>query len=62
MSFGIGAFPFGFFASAFNWGGAGQQGPQVVGGVNQAALEEQEFLSKVFLWVALVFMVWLLLA
>jgi E3 ubiquitin-protein ligase RNF5 len=61
MSFGIGAFPFGFFASAFNWGGAGQ-GPQVVGGVNQAALEEQEFLSKVFLWVALVFMVWLLLA
>ena len=57
MSFGIGAFPFGFFASAFNWGQ-----PPVVGGVNQAALEEQEFLSKVFLWVALVFMVWLLLA
>lgn len=64
MSFGIGAFPFGFFASAFNWG-AGQQGG-VAGGannfVNQAAMEEQEFLSKLLLWVALVFMIWLLLA
>jgi E3 ubiquitin-protein ligase RNF5 len=61
MSFGIGAFPFGFFASAFNWG---QPGGGVAGQnfPNPDQVEEQEFLSKVFLWIALIFMVWLLLA
>lgn len=62
MSFGIGAFPFGFFASAFNFGGPG--GPQQAGQnfINAQQIEEQEFLSKVFIWVALIFIVWLMLA
>ncbi|XP_046738816.1 E3 ubiquitin-protein ligase RNF185-like isoform X2 [Diprion similis] len=58
MSFGIGAFPFGFFTSTFNFGetrpGAAPRGsPQ---------FEEEQFLSKVFLWVALLFICWLLMA
>jgi E3 ubiquitin-protein ligase RNF5 len=59
LSFGIGAFPFGFFASSFNFNDMrptrnGQQGtPQY---------EEDQFLSKVFLWVALLFFSWLILA
>lgn len=59
LSFGIGAFPFGFFASAFNWGQPGVAG---AGANMNPQLEEQEFLSKIFLWVALLFIVWLLLA
>ena len=47
MSFGIGAFPFGFFATNFNFGedrpGAPSQG-------SHQAIEEA-FLHKVFLWV-----------
>jgi E3 ubiquitin-protein ligase RNF5 len=58
LSFGIGAFPFGFFASAFNWGQPGQAGMNNF----NVQFEEQEFLSKIFLWVAIVFIVWLLLA
>jgi len=61
MSFGIGAFPFGFFASAFNWGQGLNAGPNF-GNVNPQQMEEQEFLSKIFIWVALIFIVWLLLA
>ncbi|XP_046415150.1 E3 ubiquitin-protein ligase RNF185 isoform X1 [Neodiprion pinetum] len=58
MSFGIGAFPFGFFTSTFNFGetrpGAAPRGsPQFL---------EEQFLSKVFLWVALVFICWLVMA
>lgn len=61
LSFGIGAFPFGIFATAFNnWG---QMGPGQAAGMNfNPQIEEQEFLSKIFLWVAIVFIVWLLLA
>lgn len=59
MSFGIGAFPFGFFATNFNWGGAGEQnGPQP----GTAQYEEEQFLHRVFLWVAFAFIVWLFLA
>jgi len=61
MSFGIGAFPFGFVTSALNFGQPGPAGGGVTGGVN-VQFEEQEFLSKVFLYVAIVFIVWLLLA
>ncbi|XP_063238940.1 E3 ubiquitin-protein ligase RNF185-like [Bacillus rossius redtenbacheri] len=58
MSFGIGAFPFGFFTSTFNFGeprpSAAPRGtPQ---------FEEEQFLSKVFLWVAVLFIFWLLMA
>ena len=63
LSFGIGAFPFGFFASNFNFtegrpGVARPQGQQP--GTPQ--FEEDQYLSKVFLWVALVFITWLILA
>lgn len=64
LSFGIGAFPFGFFASSFNFNDMrptrnfhfGSREP----GTPQ--LEEDQFLSKVFLWVALLFFSWLILA
>ncbi|KAI1288142.1 E3 ubiquitin-protein ligase [Halotydeus destructor] len=54
MSFGIGAFPFGFFASTFNY----------VDGRNNMVPEhpEDQFLSKAFLWVAIIFIFWLLIA
>ncbi|ODN01801.1 hypothetical protein Ocin01_04876 [Orchesella cincta] len=61
MSFGIGAFPFGFFASAFNFGGPGTT-PAGANFMTPQQIEEQEFLSKVFIWVALIFIVWLMLA
>jgi len=57
MSFGIGAFPFGFFATNFNWGGE-SGGPQP----GTAQYEEEQFLHRVFLWVAFAFIFWLLIA
>ncbi len=63
LSFGIGAFPFGIFASALNFGqpGGGMTGANMQAG-NAQQVEEYEFLSKIFLWVAIAFIVWLLLA
>lgn len=58
MSFGIGAFPFGIFATNFNWNGDGGQGP--VRGTPQ--FEEEQFLHRVFLWVAFAFIFWLFIA
>jgi len=58
MSFGIGAFPFGFFATNFNFG-EDRPGPPATG--SHQALEEA-FLHKVFLWVAFAFIMWLLIA
>ncbi|KAH3887287.1 E3 ubiquitin-protein ligase RNF185-like isoform X2 [Dreissena polymorpha] len=58
MSFGIGAFPFGIFASSFNFNN-GRPGPPQPGSANHA---EEQVLSKVFLFIAAIFMVWLLLA
>jgi len=58
MSFGIGAFPFQFFASTFNFGE--ERPPAAAPGTRQ--YDEEQFLSKVFLWVAVVFILWLLLA
>ena len=49
MSFGIGAFPFGFFASNFNFG---EERPGAPGHGSHQGLEEA-FLHKVFLWVGL---------
>lgn len=57
MSFGIGAFPFGFFTSAFNIGELRTVGPHGT----QQHMEEQ-FLSKIFLWLAILFLTWLLMA
>jgi len=59
MSFGIGAFPFGFFATNLNWGNEGaNQGPSP----GSPQFEEEQFLHRVFLWVAFAFMLWLLIA
>lgn len=58
MSFGIGAFPFGLFASTFNFND-GRPGPAAPGSAQRT---EEQFLSKVFLWVAILFMFWLLIA
>jgi E3 ubiquitin-protein ligase RNF5 len=62
LSFGIGAFPFGFFASSFNFNDMrpAARNAQTQQGTPQ--YEEDQFLSKVFLWVALLFFSWLILA
>ncbi|GIY74174.1 e3 ubiquitin-protein ligase RNF185 [Caerostris darwini] len=57
MSFGIGAFPFGVFASTFNFGENRQ--PAAAG---SQEYDEDQFLSKIFLYVALAFIVWLVMA
>ncbi|XP_054281356.1 E3 ubiquitin-protein ligase RNF185-like isoform X2 [Macrosteles quadrilineatus] len=56
MSFGIGAFPFGFFTSSF------QVGDRTFGQRGLTPFEDEQFMSKVFLWVAILFVCWLLLA
>lgn len=58
MSFGIGAFPFGFITSSFNFG---EPRPSPAAAGTQQHIEEQ-FLSKLFLWLAFIFVAWLLLA
>ncbi|XP_055535459.1 E3 ubiquitin-protein ligase RNF185-like [Wyeomyia smithii] len=58
MSFGIGAFPFGFFTSTLNFGDFRGNPPHE----NTREFDEDQFLSQIFLYVALVFMAWLVLA
>ncbi|KFO36407.1 RING finger protein 185 [Fukomys damarensis] len=58
MSFGIGAFPFGLFTTAFNVND--RQLPPAVPGTPQYANEQ--FLSGLFLSVVLMIMFWLLTA
>ncbi|XP_045475676.1 E3 ubiquitin-protein ligase RNF185-like isoform X2 [Harmonia axyridis] len=58
MSFGIGAFPFGFFTSTFNFADGR---PAAAARGTQQQIEEQ-FLSKIFLWMAILFVAWLVLA
>ncbi|BES95532.1 RING finger protein [Nesidiocoris tenuis] len=60
MSFGIGAFPFGFIASTFN--GGHEQRPHNMFQERGATNPEEEFLSKLFLYVAIVIFLWLLIA
>ncbi|XP_042579277.1 E3 ubiquitin-protein ligase RNF185 isoform X2 [Cyprinus carpio] len=57
MSFGIGAFPFGIFATAFN---INDGRPPPAPGTPQHA--DEQFLSRLFLFVALLIMFWLLIA
>lgn len=59
ISFGIGAFPFGFFTSSLNYGDQRQNNTQHQGG---GQFEEEQFLSKLFLYVAILFLAWLVLA
>nr|XP_044996932.1 E3 ubiquitin-protein ligase RNF185-like isoform X1 [Jaculus jaculus] len=58
MSFGIGAFPFGIFATAFNIKDG--RPPPAVPGTPQYV--DEQFLSRLSLFVALVIMFWLLIA
>ncbi|XP_066116213.1 E3 ubiquitin-protein ligase RNF185 isoform X1 [Saccopteryx bilineata] len=58
VSFGIGAFPFGIFATAFNINDG--RPPPAVPGTPQYV--DEQFLSRLFLFVALVIMFWLLIA
>uniref|UniRef100_A0A8C7DJ75 RING-type E3 ubiquitin transferase n=1 Tax=Oncorhynchus kisutch TaxID=8019 RepID=A0A8C7DJ75_ONCKI len=58
MSFGIGAFPFGIFATAFNINDG--RPPPATPGTPQHM--DEQFLSRLFLFVALVIMFWLLIA
>jgi len=70
MSFGIGAFPFGFFATNFNLGENhsghahvhGMRGHGTGNPEGTAQYAEEQFLHKVFLWVAFLFIFWLLIA
>eukprot|EP00794_Sanderia_malayensis_P013856 gene13856-15304_t len=55
ISFGIGAFPFSLLAMAF-----GNNEPQVPPQSPQA--QQEQFLSRLFLWIALLFMFWLIFA
>lgn len=59
MSFGIGAFPFGFFTSTLNFGDFRNNHPVPEG---TREYDEDQYLSQVFLYVALIFMAWLVLA
>uniref|UniRef100_A0A8C1P6C3 RING-type E3 ubiquitin transferase n=1 Tax=Cyprinus carpio TaxID=7962 RepID=A0A8C1P6C3_CYPCA len=58
MSFGIGAFPLGIFASAFNISDG--RPPPAAPGTPQHT--DEHFLSRLFLFVALLVMFWLLIA
>nr|XP_037288198.1 E3 ubiquitin-protein ligase RNF185-like isoform X3 [Rhipicephalus microplus]XP_037288205.1 E3 ubiquitin-protein ligase RNF185-like isoform X3 [Rhipicephalus microplus] len=58
MSFGIGAFPFGLFASTFNFGD-GRPPPTAMGSQEH---RQDQIVSQVFLWVACIFLVWLIIA
>ena len=58
MSFGIGAFPFGFFASSFNMNDGRPPAPQP--GTPQHA--DETFLSRIFLAIAIIFTFWLMIA
>ncbi|XP_046840171.1 E3 ubiquitin-protein ligase RNF185-like [Xenia sp. Carnegie-2017] len=55
MSVGIGAFPFSFFTANING-----FGPNPAVGTPEAA--QEQFMSKLFFWVALVFIFWLFVA
>ncbi|ELT91681.1 hypothetical protein CAPTEDRAFT_148333 [Capitella teleta] len=58
FQFGIGAFPFGFFATTFNFNNGRPPPP----GPGTQQHGEEQFLSKVFLWVAMMCVVWLLIS
>lgn len=57
MSFGIGAFPFGYFASSFNFGE-----PRPAANRVNTQYEDEQQLSKLFLYLAFLCIAWLLFA
>lgn len=58
MSFGIGAFPFGFFTSTFNFG---DPRPNAAPPGTPQFMDER-LLSRLFLWIAIIITLWLILA
>lgn len=58
MSFGIGAFPFGLFAQVFSVNDGRPAAPPA-GSVQHA---DDQFLSRVFLIIAVIFIIWLMIA
>jgi len=58
MSFGIGAFPFGLFASVFNV----HDGRPAAPPPGSAQHADDVFLSRIFLIVAVIFIFWLMIA
>jgi len=62
MSFGIGAFPFGFFASTLNFGDGRPQPFPFTAAATSGELDQDQFLSKLFLWIGIIFIFWLLIA
>jgi len=63
MSF-IAGFPFGIFAHAFNVGGGGvhAQAGQQVPDFGSPEFMQDQLVGKVFLWIACIFLLWLLVA
>jgi len=61
MSFGIGAFPLGFFASTLNWGGD-RLNPHVGVQPGQQFHGDDQMLSKIFLFLGIFCVIWILLA
>ncbi|XP_031631113.1 E3 ubiquitin-protein ligase RNF185-like [Contarinia nasturtii] len=59
MSLGIGAFPFGIFTSTFNFGTNIRS--QSMYPSTTVQLEEEQWLSKLFLYVTILFLAWLIL-
>jgi len=57
LSFGIGAFPFAFFASAFNLNDGRPPSPEV--GTQQH--REETFLNRVYIAASILFFIWLVL-
>ncbi|XP_067639520.1 E3 ubiquitin-protein ligase RNF185-like [Eurosta solidaginis] len=58
MSFGIGAFPFGYFASSFNFG----EPRAAAANRGTTQFEDEQQLSKLFLYLAFLCIAWLLFA
>lgn len=58
MSFGIGAFPFGYFASSFNFG----EPRAAAANRGTTQFEDEQQLSKLFLYLAVLCIAWLLFA
>lgn len=56
MSLGIGAFPFGIFTSTFNFG----TNLRTQNANTTIHMEDEQFLSKAFLWVTIIFLGWLI--
>ncbi|CDW60293.1 zf-C3HC4 2 domain containing protein [Trichuris trichiura] len=58
LTLGIGAFPFTLFTSTFNFGDQRNQN----GNLHGAYVGDQQLISRVFFWIAVLFLFWLIIA